>query len=247
VKFRTRNLGTIFDIGAHTGEDTEFYLEKGFSVVAVEANPEMCARLEKRFARFIKPKKLTIIQKAIVDNHSSAVSIYVNDNVDSWSSIYEDVAGKGIHAVRKINVESVTLEEVCAEFGVPYFLKVDIELADIMVARSLVNLVKKPRYCSFEIHSAEIIHVLHSAGYSRFQIRNQMLNGLLRKPEESNEGNNFWPAAMDGYHSGIFGLDLPETDWVSYSEILDLYEAYLVVSKYSELGHSWFDIHATTN
>jgi hypothetical protein len=29
----------IYDLGMHRGGDTQFYLEKGFRVVAVEANP----------------------------------------------------------------------------------------------------------------------------------------------------------------------------------------------------------------
>jgi hypothetical protein len=29
----------IFDMGLHKGEDTDFYLRKGFDVVAFEANP----------------------------------------------------------------------------------------------------------------------------------------------------------------------------------------------------------------
>ncbi len=31
----------IFDLGMHTALDTKFYLDKGFRVVAVEANPRM--------------------------------------------------------------------------------------------------------------------------------------------------------------------------------------------------------------
>ena len=34
-----RNL--IFDIGMHIGQDTEFYLKKGFRVVAIEADPTL--------------------------------------------------------------------------------------------------------------------------------------------------------------------------------------------------------------
>lgn len=33
------NAQLIYDIGAHLGEDTDFYLKKGFKVVAIEANP----------------------------------------------------------------------------------------------------------------------------------------------------------------------------------------------------------------
>ena len=33
----------IFDVGFHKGEDTEFYLKKGFPVVAADANPAVFA------------------------------------------------------------------------------------------------------------------------------------------------------------------------------------------------------------
>ncbi len=32
----------IFDLGLHEGGDPRFYLDKGFRVVAVEANPQFC-------------------------------------------------------------------------------------------------------------------------------------------------------------------------------------------------------------
>jgi hypothetical protein len=33
------NPNLIYDVGMHTGQDTEFYLAKGFNVIAIEANP----------------------------------------------------------------------------------------------------------------------------------------------------------------------------------------------------------------
>ena len=32
----------IFDLGMHNGDDTAFYLSRGFNVVALEANPALC-------------------------------------------------------------------------------------------------------------------------------------------------------------------------------------------------------------
>ena len=32
----------VFDIGLNRGEDSEFYLKKGFNVIGVEANLELC-------------------------------------------------------------------------------------------------------------------------------------------------------------------------------------------------------------
>jgi hypothetical protein len=41
----------IFDVGLHKGEDTDFYLRKGFRVVAFEAHPDLILNCEVRFER----------------------------------------------------------------------------------------------------------------------------------------------------------------------------------------------------
>jgi hypothetical protein len=38
-----RNL--IYDVGMHEGEDTQFYIARGFKVVSIEANPQLAARI----------------------------------------------------------------------------------------------------------------------------------------------------------------------------------------------------------
>ena len=40
----------IFDVGLHKGVDTSFYLNKGFRVVAVEANATLAAKARQAFA-----------------------------------------------------------------------------------------------------------------------------------------------------------------------------------------------------
>jgi len=44
------NADLIFDLGANHGEDTEFYLSKGFRVVSLEANPDLVSRLQHKFS-----------------------------------------------------------------------------------------------------------------------------------------------------------------------------------------------------
>jgi len=51
----------IFDVGMHNGEDTEFYLSRGFRVVGVEANPDLVRGLEKKFAAEIADGRVTIV------------------------------------------------------------------------------------------------------------------------------------------------------------------------------------------
>jgi hypothetical protein len=35
----------VFDLGAHLGADTSYYLARGFRVLALEANPDLARRL----------------------------------------------------------------------------------------------------------------------------------------------------------------------------------------------------------
>ena len=49
----------IYDIGMHKGEDTDFYLRKGFSVVAIEANPDLCKECTQKFRRARDSGRLT--------------------------------------------------------------------------------------------------------------------------------------------------------------------------------------------
>ena len=57
----------IYDVGMHRGEDAEFYLKKGFRVIALEANPELVAMCRKKFAQHLAGDRLRIIEGAVVD------------------------------------------------------------------------------------------------------------------------------------------------------------------------------------
>lgn len=44
----------IFDLGMHHGHDSEYYLKKGFRVVAVEANPLLARKASEWLADWIR-------------------------------------------------------------------------------------------------------------------------------------------------------------------------------------------------
>jgi len=62
---KIKTSGLIFDIGVGNGDDTAFYLAKGFRVVAVEANPVLVAAAKRRFDEDIQAGRLAIVEKAI--------------------------------------------------------------------------------------------------------------------------------------------------------------------------------------
>ena len=73
----------IYDIGMHKGEDAEFYLLKGFRVVAIEADPDLVESCKDRLEKFITTEQLEIIEGAIVDfekleGNQNKISFYKN-------------------------------------------------------------------------------------------------------------------------------------------------------------------------
>ena len=55
----------IYDVGAHRGDDTQLYLEKGFSVIAIEAVPELCDALSEKFNKYVVDGQLKILNVGI--------------------------------------------------------------------------------------------------------------------------------------------------------------------------------------
>ncbi len=81
-----KNLNLIFDIGMHTGRDTEFYLKKGFTVISVEANPQLVEKGREKFKSEIELGRLIIVNKAISDNIDTT-DFFIFENKDDWETI----------------------------------------------------------------------------------------------------------------------------------------------------------------
>ena len=80
----------IIDVGMHNGTDTDFYLKKGFRVIAVEANPRLVEKARDRFAAEIASGRLEILEGAITDREGD-VEFWVNLDQDLWSAVDEKI------------------------------------------------------------------------------------------------------------------------------------------------------------
>jgi FkbM family methyltransferase len=208
-------MKTIFDLGLHEGWDTDFYLRKGFRVVAVEASPQFVDAVKARFGREIAAGQLVIVRKAIAERAGATIPFFVRTDKDGWSSIRRDVAERDGVASTRIEIETVTIAQLFSEFGVPYYLKCDIEGADNLLLSQIVNEDMKPCFISVEGESAgdEAIDLLAAAGYSRFQIVNQGHLRFFVPPNPPREGS-YVPKRFHGKMSGLFGEELPPAHWV---------------------------------
>jgi FkbM family methyltransferase len=173
----------IFDFGMYDASDTIYYLEEGFSVVAVEANPVLVQRARSVLSRYIREGKLDVVHAAIgIDNNDVELTV-CGDDLGSSSVIADSVAERT--PIGKYTVPGITTDQLIERYGVPYYLKIDIEGADHLCVKSLSD-QRRPEYLSFEINGSldEMVGHLTSIGYSQFKLINQ-----INFREISNEGN----------------------------------------------------------
>lgn len=227
----------IFDLGFHNGDDTAFYLHRGYKVVAVEADPALIEDGMKKFTDAMVSGNLILLNKAISDKKGS-VDFYVNPLHSNLNSLTREFAESTGMESTLIKVPSTSLKDLYAQFGVPFYLKVDIEGADPVVAKELLHL-EKPKYVSFETSRTlypTIFSALHLAGYTRFQLVNQ-----------SNNPTRAGDYKFSSHSSGYFGEDLPKDKWLSFQDMMSRYIKYtdLRTLDKDELSLGWLDIHAT--
>lgn len=156
----------IFDLGMNNGDDTAYYLRSGYKVVAVEANKALAEQCEKRFAREISKSQLTILNIGI-GGLEGTLDFWICDDNSVWSSFDKNLAtSKGCHAHAE-KVEVKPFSYLLEKYGVPYFLKVDIEGQEHACLKSLGP--ELPKYLAMEACSEDDLALLAKVGYKRFK------------------------------------------------------------------------------
>ena len=260
----------IFDVGMSAGLDTRFYLGKGFRVVAVEANPAVVDDAKAQFRTDIEAGRLVIVDRAIAAEDGTVVRFHVNKRVPEWSTVSQsraDMNDSRGFASETIEVPSVRLANLLDRFGTPYYLKIDIEGADSVCVEQLLGRAEQPKYVSVECPVVDfeatfsLLAMLYSAGYRRFKLLNQELNGRIRLPNPALEGRYFDYRFVRGT-SGPFGEETPG-EWLGVERLFDACQrarrrvrlsksnkhvrrVYRSLTRVMPLEPSgWHDVHAT--
>ncbi len=255
---KKKNL--IYDVGLHKGEDTDFYLKKGFNVVAFEANPDLVKDCKERFINELQTGQLVIVEGAIVDfgtdiaGGGNSVKFFRNNNsvwgtvVESWAKRNEMLGTEN----EIIEVPAINFSECLQKYGIPHYLKIDIEGMDMVCLKSLLNFKEKPNYISIESEKIrfnalkEEFEMFKQLGYSSFQVVNQANVNQQKEPKNSQEGKFCNYAFLRGA-TGLFGKDLPN-NWLNEKDVLKRYEKiflwYKLFGDYGIFGRknrvSWF-------
>jgi FkbM family methyltransferase len=262
----------IYDVGAHKGEDTEFYLLKGFRVVAIEAVPALCEDIRVRLSSYLKSGQLTLINAAIADR-ADPITFFVNQRISVYGTACENWAKRNElfgAPSDQVTVNGIRFGDVLAEHGIPYYLKIDIEGSDLLCLYALKLFRSRPRYVSIEsatvrwADALEEFAVFRELGYSKFKLIQQRTVPEQRCPNPPAEGR-YVDHRFEKGSSGLFGNELPG-EWMSERKALKSYrrkflryrlvgdESILWRSKYGQylynkfatrvLKVGWYDTHA---
>jgi FkbM family methyltransferase len=227
----------IYDVGMHLGEDTEFYLNKGFRVVAFEADPEHANFCREKFSEFINTGHLKIVEGAIVDLQlieagTRKVSFYSNEENSVWGTVYDEWSERNEKlgaSSKMIEVNVINFEEIIKEHGVPYYMKIDIEGCDMVCLNALKKIQERPDYISIESDKTGFsnirseIDLLNYLGYDGFQAIEQSKIPVLQIPPFPSREGKYIAQGLEPGSSGLFGAELNSDQWKSKSEILNLY------------------------
>lgn len=234
-----RDSNIVFDLGMNNGDDTDYYLKLGYDVVALEANPGLCQKAASRFASAVEAGRLTIVHAAIWDR-SGETTFLVNLDNDHWSSIDPNWAERDDSSCQRIRVRCVTLPELFARFGVPYYLKIDVEGVDHIVLDQLRAVPLLPAFVSVEDcrFGFDYMETLSACGYDGFKLLDQ---STVEGRTDPLAGHVF-PAGS----SGPLGRDI-EGDWLSHEEIVAHYATTVRDKEGNRLAPRtrWWDIHCT--
>lgn len=165
----------VFDVGAHVGNRTRALTSLGCRVVALEPQPHVAATLRTLVGR---RADVTVVEAAVAAAPGRATLAIsertptVSTLADEWREDREREAG--FAAVRwndRVDVETVTLDGLIERFGVPVFIKLDIEGGE---EAALAGLSQPVRALSFEYLSealaatAACVRRLEALGPYRF-------------------------------------------------------------------------------
>lgn len=207
----------VFDIGMNICEDTDFYLRKGFRVVAVEADPVSCSAAEARYPHEIASGQLTILNRA-VSLTNEPLQFFVCRTLSAWSTASVQLRDHWIARgaqFDEIETPAITPAALIEQFGTPYYAKIDIEGSDLLFLAGLNTVAAAPKYLSVEVdfyQRKRLIHLLGSLGYRRFALVGQSTIPKQRPRSGGREGRDvdYW---LRLGCSGLFGDELP-ADWM---------------------------------
>ena len=133
----------VFDVGANIGQRSEIFAQLAQKVIAIEPQPNCVRHLKSRF-RF---NRRVVIQEVALGDKPGEETMWQSNSpgISSMSRRFIDTMGSGVFRDEKwdkeIKVKTKTLDDLIDTFGLPAFMKIDVEGYELKVLQGLTAAV----------------------------------------------------------------------------------------------------------
>ena len=133
-------MDLIFDVGANIGDMTNIFKNNAKKVVAFEPNPQLSNQLRYRFNMdnvVIDPRGIS--DDIGIKNFNISAAHTISTLSDDWvtNSRFSDLNAWDL----VLEIETITLDKAIDEYGVPDYIKIDIEGYEYEVLTSFTKLL----------------------------------------------------------------------------------------------------------
>ena len=181
-------MNLIFDIGANGGKTVSEFILVADKVVCFEPNPTLANSLRSRFV-----DNSVIVDERGVSNKNGTQTFKIS-NADTISTLSDDWINNsrftgGYNWDNHIQIETTTLNSIIDEYGIPDYIKIDVEGHEYEVLTSFNKLLPNTLF-SFEWAEEQkskidlTIQHLNKIGYNFF--------GYTEADEVMFEGDIIW-------------------------------------------------------
>lgn len=200
-----------FDVGAHVGNRTNAWLALGAQVIAIEPQPICMNYMQKRF----KGKaNLNLLECAIGPEEGKA-TMHISEMTPTVSTLSHKAWRDTINAdtsfevkwENEIEVEVVTMDSLIEQYGVPDFVKIDVENYELEVLQGLTQAIpclSVEYYPSTIDNAIECIQRLESLGKYQYN----------------------WSTAESQQFNSV--------DWISATAMIEIFKQYGPTDKYGD-------------
>jgi FkbM family methyltransferase len=178
-------MNLIFDIGFNVGEfsQTCFNKYKECSVIAVEANPNLCNAVSQHF---FTNYNFSLLNNLVSNKEDEEIDFYISHattgvstastefmNNSRFTQGSKNLPQNSVSWAPPVKVQSITIDSMIERYGMPDLIKIDVEGYEYTV---LSGLTQKANDICFEWHEEErdnlykILEHLQSLGYDQFGV-----------------------------------------------------------------------------
>jgi FkbM family methyltransferase len=190
------NRKLVYDVGFNIGQDTAFYLSRGYRVIAIEADPTLAELGRQRFYRDVQEGNLEIVNVGIAEQEGTA-DFWICESKPEFNSFHQGIASRDGYSNHSIQIPTARFASVLKRYGTPYFLKIDIEGNEMLCLNDL-QAPTLPKYIAIESEcpvddqprgaadGLRVLRKLRDLGYESFKLIDQFTHCSISSPHSLN-------------------------------------------------------------